>query len=124
MDGHPASLRELREALKAARPAVPVGKMSADDIKKELDYHNTAKKQTAAKEARLAALAKAREAKASKKAEPKKAESSTSRQRPQKSDAETKSEMFPAVKAKEAPKKAKKDELAELKKRLAELESD
>jgi len=110
MDGHPSSLKELREALKNARPAVPVGKMSADDIKKELDYHNTAKKTLAAKEARLAALAKAREAKEAKKA----------------TKPETKSEMFPAVKAKKeaAPKKDKKSELEALKKKLAELESD
>lgn len=109
MDGHPSSLKELREALKNARPAVPVGKMSADDIKKELDYHNTAKKTLAAKEARLAALAKAREAKEAKKAKP-----------------EIKSEMFPAVKPKKeaAPKKDKKAEMEALKKKLAELESD
>lgn len=108
MDGHPSSLKELREALKASRPAVPVSKMGVDDIKKELDYHATAKKTLAMKEARLAALAKGRETKAAKKTE----------------KSETKSDMFPAVGKKETAKPSAKAERAALMKRLAELEDN
>jgi hypothetical protein len=68
------SAKELKDKLKKLRmehSGKAVGKMSPDEIEKEIAHHETACKARDLKEKRLAALAKARESKKEKEPEPK-----------------------------------------------------
>lgn len=65
-----ATLRKLR----MEHSGKAVGRMTADEITKEIAHHEAACKAREMKEKRMAALAKAREARTAKKAEPKKIE--------------------------------------------------
>jgi len=62
-----ATLRKLR----MEHSGKAVGKMTAEEIAKEIEHHSAACKAREMKEKRMAALAKAREARTAKKAEPK-----------------------------------------------------
>jgi hypothetical protein len=65
-------MSEMRSALRKLRmehSGKAVGRMSADEIAKEIEHHEAACKAREMKEKRIAALAKAREARTAKKAE-------------------------------------------------------
>jgi hypothetical protein len=69
------SAKELRDKLKALRAqhaGKAIGKMSADEISKEISHHETACRAAEIKEKRMAGLAKAREARMAPKKEEKK----------------------------------------------------
>jgi hypothetical protein len=66
------SAKELRERLKKLRSehaGKAVGKMTAEEMSKEISHHETACRATELKAKRMESLAKAREARSSKKAE-------------------------------------------------------
>jgi len=68
------SAKELREKLKALRSehaGKAIGKMSADEMSREISHHETACKASAVKAKRMESLAKARESRTGKSTAPK-----------------------------------------------------
>jgi hypothetical protein len=107
-------MSEMRAALRKLRmehSGKAVGKMTAEEIAKEIDHHETACKARDAKAKRTSALAKAREARMAKKAEVKPAEKEVKATKTTVRKAVTRAKKEDAKIAKEEA--AKKEEVGE-----------
>lgn len=95
------SAKELRERLKKLRSehaGKAVGKMTAEEMSKEISHHETACRATELKAKRMESLAKAREARTNKKTE---ASSSEPKKKAKKVESDSDSDSPPPAKKKE-----------------------